>query len=71
METRIQNPEITALTDKLGEELYNINPSVAKAEGICIDCRQPAIPNCHSSEGVKEYYISGLCEKCFDAMFEE
>jgi hypothetical protein len=36
-------------------------------KGICIDCGQPALPNCYSEAGREEYMISGLCEKCFDA----
>jgi hypothetical protein len=38
---------------------------------LCIQCKQPAIPRCHSEAGRREFAISGMCEVCFDAMFAE
>jgi hypothetical protein len=55
---------------ELGKLLYGIDPDKAKEIGICIDCREPALDKCYSLESVKEYYISGLCEKCYDKIFE-
>ena len=43
----------------------------AWAKGICIDCKQPALPKCHTDEGRGEYRISGMCEECFDAACKE
>ena len=40
--------------------------SDAHKAGTCIKCKKPAIANCYSEAGKKEYKISGLCEKCFD-----
>jgi len=37
-------------------------------DGMCISCREPALPKCYSEAGRREYGISGLCEKCFDAI---
>jgi hypothetical protein len=39
--------------------------------GLCIECKKPALDNCYSPAGVREYYISGLCEKCFDEIYSE
>lgn len=39
--------------------------------GLCICCKEPAIPKCYSQLGIREYYISGMCELCFDELFEE
>ena len=38
----------------------------AHEAGLCIQCKQLALPNCYSEAGKREYRISGLCEKCFD-----
>lgn len=38
----------------------------------CIECQQPFTrKNVYSDLGWKETQISGLCEECFDALFEE
>lgn len=39
-----------------------------QAKGLCINCHEPALPKCYSEEGRREYAISGMCEKCFDAV---
>jgi hypothetical protein len=43
----------------------------AMGKGLCIVCGEPARPKCYSTAGLGEYGISGTCEKCFDAMFED
>lgn len=43
----------------------------AWTKGLCASCVKPAIDNCYSDAGRKEYYISGLCERCFDAACKE
>ncbi len=57
--------------DEIGVQIYGIAPSVAKEQGICIDCREPALAKCYSEEGRAEYLISGLCELCFDRIMED
>jgi hypothetical protein len=37
----------------------------------CIECGEDAYANCYSEAGRREVDISGLCEKCFDALFRE
>ena len=59
------------LLDLLSKSLYNLTVNEATALGICIKCKQPALKNCYSAAGRKEFYISGLCEKCYDKMFKE
>lgn len=60
---------LTKFKDAVSKEVFGISRSEALAKGICIDCGQPALPNCYSDAGRREYRISGLCEKCFDAIF--
>jgi hypothetical protein len=52
--------------DKLSKDLYGITTKETVSLGICIKCKQEALPNCYSQAGIKEFYISGLCERCFD-----
>ena len=56
--------------DNLARELYGMTKAEAIEKGICIDCREPAKAKCHTDAGNREYLISGLCEECYDAMFE-
>lgn len=44
---------------------------MSKSDGLCIECKLPALPGCHSDAGRREFAISGLCEICFDAAFED
>jgi len=50
----------------LQEEIYGKESHVNREKGLCIQCKEPAIPNCYSQAGKDEFKISGLCEKCFD-----
>lgn len=52
--------------DNLAFDIYGMTKSEAIKKGICIQCREPAIPKCYSNAGLREYRISGLCEKCFN-----
>jgi len=54
------------LKDNLATELYGQTTQSAQATGLCIQCHKPAMENCYSEAGRREYLISGLCEKCFD-----
>ena len=56
--------------NNLAKQLYGMTKAEAINKGICIDCKELAKPKCHTEAGNKEYLISGLCEECFDAMFE-
>ena len=57
--------------NSLANELYGMTKNEANEKGICIQCQKPALENCYSKAGIKEYYISGLCEKCFDEICGE
>ena len=39
---------------------------------VCLECDKPfSLSNVHTSEGWKETQLSGLCEDCFDGLFED
>jgi len=52
--------------NNLAAKLFGITLEEAHEKGICVHCKQPALPKCYSEEGRREYEISGLCEACFD-----
>ena len=54
------------LKSNLAKDLFGMTKKEAIKKGICLDCKQPAMSYCYSDAGVREYKISGLCEKCFD-----
>lgn len=58
--------ELDEFKDSFAQSLYGMTKDEAVSKGICIQCKEPALPKCYSDAGRKEYTISGLCEKCFD-----
>jgi hypothetical protein len=54
------------LKDKMAIDLYGMTAQEARAQGRCVQCKNPAEARCYSEAGRREYQISGLCEKCFD-----
>lgn len=65
-----RHPVLQKFVDNQADDLYGITVSEAISKGICIDCREKALPKCYSDAGRREYKISGLCERCFDKIFE-
>jgi hypothetical protein len=63
------NNHLLAMKENLSKELFGEHLSNAKSLGICIKCRQKALPRCTTDAGRREYEISGLCEVCFDGLF--
>ena len=55
------------------EETFKIRPLTRNENGdvICYQCGRVAKEHCHSEAGLREVEISGICEECFDKMFEE
>ena len=59
------------LKEKVSKDLFGLSRKEAIEKGICLQCREPALEKCYSNAGRREFFISGLCEKCFDKMFGE
>ena len=55
--------------DSLANALFGMSFSEAKAKGICVECKEPALAKCYSEAGRKEFMISGMCEQCFDNLW--
>lgn len=58
--------QLQALKDQLALRAFGKTAAEAQEETLCINCDKPALPRCYSDAGVREYFISGLCERCFD-----
>lgn len=55
------------------EKEYGIRPLTRNENGdvICYCCGRVAKEHCYSGAGLREVEISGICEECFDNMFDE
>jgi hypothetical protein len=62
-------PVTQELKDNISRQVFKITKSEAQAQGICVNCRQPALARCYSDAGRREYGITAMCEMCFDEMF--
>ena len=75
-----KNPELVKLAEGLSKELFNLTPSEAIQQGICVSCKKPVFyseswkaekeGHIYSCAGQAEYGITALCEYCFDKVFE-
>jgi hypothetical protein len=54
--------------DNLSKTAYGLTKAEALAQGVCFRCK--CAPTFYTAAGVAEYPISGLCEPCFDAVFD-
>ena len=60
-----RNPLINELAAAAGFDLNNAE------KGCCVRCGEPfSNKNTHTAAGWKETTITGLCEDCFDRIFE-
>lgn len=55
--------------NELSTLIHGMTKAEAINKGICIDCKEP--PVFYTEAGEREYYITGICEKCWTKMFED
>jgi hypothetical protein len=61
-----------AFKDDVSRMAHGMTKQEALSKGICVDCKLPdALSRCYSDLGRKEYYISGMCERCWDALMSD
>ena len=55
------------------EESFKIRPFTRNENDnvICFQCGRIAKEHCYTEAGLREVEISGLCEECYDKLFEE
>lgn len=56
--------------DQTAKRVFGVTKTDAIEKGICVQCRELAMPKCYSDAGIREYPISGLCELCFDEIMQ-
>ena len=56
------------LKDRWAIAVHGMTAQEAWSRNICVQCKQPALSKCPTEAGRREYLISALCERCFDAM---
>lgn len=59
--------QLDLFKDQMAKQCFGKTKSECD-EGICINCGEEALPKCYSAAGLREFKISGLCERCFDAI---
>ena len=66
-----KSPQMKSIINNLSTSIYGISMEEAVKQEICVQCQQPAMSNIFTDLGMEEYYISGICERCWDRMFGE
>ena len=57
---------LNKVVEQLAQQTFGRSRQECWIKGLCISCGEPALAKCHSTAGKNEYYISCLCEQCFD-----
>lgn len=70
-EPKITSMPLQKFKDELSMMATGMTKDQAHQQLICINCKLPAGPRCHTDAGRREYHISGMCEECFDKLFAE
>ncbi len=52
-------------------ERFDREKREAISRGKCTTCKRDASQHIYSAAGQREYRISGMCEECFDEMFQD
>lgn len=66
MDNKRTSDPLNDLVDFMGNTLFGMTKNQAISNQICISCKRPWEDHTFSQAGKKEYFISGLCEECFD-----
>jgi len=67
----LQMDKLQKFQKSLQDKLYGKDSQSNWDKGLCIKCKQSALANCYSEGGKREFAISGLCEKCFNELFDK
>lgn len=66
----VKSQSMTNFLDGMSQAMYGRSRSESIAQRICVMCGEQAV--LFSDElSVKEFYISGMCQKCQDSVFGE
>lgn len=65
-----KTPEMERFLDEMSEQMFGRRRSASKSAKICVMCGGDAT-EFRNELSRKEYEISGLCQRCQDAVFKE
>lgn len=57
--------------DNIALAFHGMTITQALEKGVCIDCRRSVANTFKDGLSVREYQISGLCQRCQDKVFGE
>ena len=62
--------ELQSFLDRFAKKAFGRSPTEAREKGICVTCGKPIkMEDFKDQLSIKEYEISGLCQKCQDDTF--
>ena len=65
-----RSKEIQNFLDNFAKKSFGRSPTEAKEKGVCVTCgAKIEMGNFKNRLSIKEYEISGLCQKCQDDTF--
>jgi len=65
-----RSKEIQSFLDNFAKKAFGRSPTEAKEKGICVTCgAKIEMGDFKDRVSIKEYGISGLCQKCQDDAF--
>ena len=65
-----KSPEIKEFFDVVAEKNFGKSKTDAENEKVCVFCHKPIeMKNFRNEISIREYRISGICQKCQDDMF--
>jgi hypothetical protein len=66
-----KSPVIKALMDQQSRATFGRSVSEALDGGVCVKCGLDHVSRCTTDAGKREYWISGLCEICWDEILKD
>ena len=65
-----RNKKVQSFLDSFAKKAFGRSQTEAKKEGVCVTCgNKIKIKDFKDKLSIKEYEISGLCQKCQDDTF--
>jgi len=65
-----RSKEIQSFLDNFAKKAFGRSPTEAKEKGVCVTCgNKIKMEDFKDQLSIKEYGISGLCQKCQDDAF--
>jgi RNA processing factor Prp31 len=65
-----RNPELQKFLDNFAKKSFGISKTEAKEKMLCVFCKEKIeMKDFRDQLSIKEYGISGICQKCQDDTF--